>query len=56
MELEKATDIITDKVEQQACAKCGKTWDVSLQPTWSETVCPHCGLRQTVPAKLGHFL
>ena len=52
----KETGILTDKVDEMACSKCGCRIDTSQLKSFIKVECPDCGSIETVPAKLGSFL
>ena len=49
-------DVLTDRVHDVACPKCGKVLDVSQIEPFAQFKCGVCGDIQTVPARLGAFL
>jgi len=52
----KKVGILTDKVEEVACSKCGCRIDTSQLESFVRVECPDCENIETVPAKLGAFL
>ena len=49
-------DILTDRVSEIRCDKCGLNIPVQDTPSFSEVSCPGCGTRYSVPARLNGFL
>jgi serine/threonine protein kinase len=56
MEDDPKTGIKVEPVGKMACSKCGTEFDVSPFESFSAVQCPQCSARQTVAAKLGHFI
>ncbi len=50
------TGIQVEPVGKMSCGECGTEYDVSPFEPFSVVQCPGCSVRQTVPAKLGHFV
>lgn len=48
--------IQVEPVGTMSCSECATEFDVSCFESFSGVQCPECGARQTVPAKLGHFV
>ena len=52
-------DVITriaQRVDTIACRKCGQHLDVGSSQMFSVVTCPSCQTKQSVPARLSHFL
>ncbi len=56
MEDDTKTGIQVEAVGKMACSKCATEFDVSPFESFTAVQCPQCGSRQTVPARLGHFV
>jgi len=52
----KEIGIITDRVPEATCSKCGCKIDVEGLEPFVGVECPDCGAIENVPAKLGQFL
>ena len=53
---DKSAGLITDRVAEAACSKCGHKINVAdLQP-FAKVACTGCGNIEIVPARLGPFL
>lgn len=49
-------DILADRVDRLACAKCGHHMNLIGLTPFSEILCPQCNAKQVVPLRLGSFL
>jgi serine/threonine protein kinase len=52
----KSIDILADRVDRLACAKCGHHMDLTGVEPFSGIACPKCGTRQVAPMRLSSFL